>query len=104
MGVYENIKLDLRKKILGKTWLPGVKMPGTRELAAFYICSTSTIEKSLKDLENEGLPVREDRRGTFVPKDISPVSYEAEYMNGFICRSILNAGYSVRDIRMGVSE
>ena len=67
MGVaYENIKLDLRKKILGKTWLVGIKIPSSRELAAVYNCSTNTIEKSLRDLQREGLLVRESRRGTFV--------------------------------------
>jgi DNA-binding LacI/PurR family transcriptional regulator len=63
---FESIKQDLRRKILARTWLAGIKMPSSRELAAVYNCSTNTIEKSLKDLQKEGLVVREARRGTFV--------------------------------------
>jgi DNA-binding LacI/PurR family transcriptional regulator len=65
-AAYESIKLDIRRKILDKTWLTGIKIPSGRELAAIYNCSTNTIEKSLKDLQREGLLIREPRRGTFV--------------------------------------
>ncbi len=64
-----------------KTWLPGIKMPGSRELAAIYNCSTNTIEKSLRDLQNEGLLVREERRGTFVSeKALSATTQEARIL------------------------
>jgi DNA-binding LacI/PurR family transcriptional regulator len=71
-AAYENIKHDLRTKILARTWLPGIKMPSSRELAAVYNCSTNTIEKSLRELEREGLLVREPRRGTFVSEAALP--------------------------------
>jgi DNA-binding LacI/PurR family transcriptional regulator len=71
-AAYESIALDLRKKILRKTWLTGIKIPSSRELAATYNCSTNTIEKSLKQLQREGLLVREARRGTFVSEKAFP--------------------------------
>ncbi len=71
-AAYENIKLDLRRKILGKTWLAGAKIPSSRELAAQYNCSTNTIEKCLRDLQTEGFLVRETRRGTFVSENAFP--------------------------------
>jgi DNA-binding LacI/PurR family transcriptional regulator len=81
---YENIKRDLRKKILEGTWLAGLKIPSSRELAAVYNCSTNTIEKSLKELQQEGLLVREARRGTFVADTVTipeaqtvPIPYDA---------------------------
>ncbi len=84
-AAYENIKLDLRRKILEKTWLPGIKMPGTRELAALYNCSTNTIEKSLRDLQGEGLLVREERRGTFVSENaVAPPPQETRILSDTI--------------------
>lgn len=65
-AAYESIKLDIRRKILNRTWLTGIKIPSSRELAAIYNCSTNTIEKALRDLQREGLLIRETRRGTFV--------------------------------------
>jgi DNA-binding LacI/PurR family transcriptional regulator len=76
-AAYENIKLDLKRKILGRTWLPGIKMPSSREMAAVYNCSTNTIEKSLRELEAEGLLVREARRGTFVAEGAVPARQES---------------------------
>jgi DNA-binding LacI/PurR family transcriptional regulator len=67
-SAYEKIKLDLRGKILGRTWAAGAKIPSSRELAALYRCSINTIEKSLRELEREGFLVREERRGTFVSR------------------------------------
>jgi DNA-binding LacI/PurR family transcriptional regulator len=71
-AAYENIKLDLRGRILGRTWLAGARIPSSRELAAAYHCSINTIEKSLRELEREGFLVREERRGTFVSKTAIP--------------------------------
>jgi GntR family transcriptional regulator of arabinose operon len=76
-AAYESIKLDLRKKILAKTWLTGIKIPSSRELAAIYNCSTNTIEKSLRDLQNEGLLVREARRGTYVSEKAFPTQSQS---------------------------
>lgn len=74
---YESIKLDIRRKILNKTWLTGIKIPSSRELAAIYNCSTNTVEKSLRDLQREGLLVRESRRGTFVSEQAFSTRTEA---------------------------
>jgi DNA-binding LacI/PurR family transcriptional regulator len=75
-AAYENIKLDLRGKILGRTWSAGAKVPSSRELAALYHCSINTIEKSLRELEREGFVVREERRGTFVSRTALPTEAE----------------------------
>ncbi len=71
-AAYETIKLDLRGKILCRTWPAGGKMPSSRELATLYHCSINTIEKSLRELEREGFLVREERRGTFVSQTALP--------------------------------
>lgn len=76
-AAYESIKLDLRRKILAKTWLAGIKIPSSRELAAVYNCSTNTIEKALRDLQKEGLLLRETRRGTFVSETAFPPEPES---------------------------
>lgn len=84
-SAYENIKRDIRNRILRRAWLPGIKMPSSRELAAHYNCSINTIEKSLRDLQDEGLVYRENRRGTFVSESVFTVGKEArESMTGTI--------------------
>lgn len=77
-SAYENIKLDLRGKILGRTWPAGSKIPSSRELAVLYRCSINTIEKSVRELESEGFLVREERRGTFVSPTAIPAVLEPE--------------------------
>jgi DNA-binding LacI/PurR family transcriptional regulator len=69
---YETIKRDLKKKIFEKTWLVGIKIPSSRELAAVYNCSINTIEKVLKELQRDGFLHREERRGTFVTEKAIP--------------------------------
>jgi DNA-binding LacI/PurR family transcriptional regulator len=81
-AAYENIKHDLSRKIRGRTWLPGMKMPSSRELAALYNCSTNTIEKALRELEADGLLVREPRRGTFVSPGAVPARAEGVPLTG----------------------
>lgn len=84
-SAYENIKRDVRNKILRKVWLPGIKMPSSREFSAHYNCSINTIEKSLRDLQAEGLLYREPRRGTFVSESVFTAGDEAlESMTGTI--------------------
>jgi DNA-binding LacI/PurR family transcriptional regulator len=75
-SAYENIKLELRGKILDRTWLGGAKIPSSRELAARYHCSINTIEKALRELAREGFLVREERRGTFVSSSALPAGTE----------------------------
>jgi DNA-binding LacI/PurR family transcriptional regulator len=70
-AAFESIKHDIRRKIMARTWLSGTKIPSSRELAAQYNCSINTVEKCLKDLQAEGLLVRELRRGTFIAETTS---------------------------------
>jgi DNA-binding LacI/PurR family transcriptional regulator len=75
-SAYEKIKLDLRGKILRRTWAAGAKIPSSRELATTYRCSINTIEKSLRELEHEGFVIREERRGTFISPSAMPAEGE----------------------------
>lgn len=70
---FEKAKQELKKKLQAGLWLPGSKMPSSRDLSAEYECSVNTVEKALKELVAEGLLYREDRKGTFVKKNITGI-------------------------------
>ncbi len=63
--LYVQVKDSLRDLILGGR-APGEQLPGEPELCRRYDVSRTVIRQALRDLEHEGLIVREKGRGTFV--------------------------------------
>ncbi len=53
--LYRRIADDLRLAIRGGRWAPGHRLPRVRELSAEYDCSTQTVHRALKLLQQEGL-------------------------------------------------
>ena len=63
---YVQVKESLRDLIDGGGRAPGEQLPGEPELCRLYDVSRTVIRQALRDLELEGLIVREKGRGTFV--------------------------------------
>jgi len=63
---YQRIEADLRRKIHGNVWAPGMILPSRRQLAEGYRVSLGTIERAVADLLADGTLTAQDRRGTFV--------------------------------------
>ncbi|TAM04486.1 MAG: GntR family transcriptional regulator [Pusillimonas sp.] len=61
----------LRAEITRGTYPPGAKIPTELQLVENYSVSVITVQRALRELENEGLIERHRGRGTFVRKDIS---------------------------------
>ncbi len=61
----------LRAEITRGTYLPGAKLPTELQLVEDYAVSVITVQRALRELEDEGLIERHRGRGTFVRKDIS---------------------------------
>ncbi|ULL16066.1 GntR family transcriptional regulator [Paenibacillus sp. H1-7] len=68
---YERIKADIRSRVLSGTWGHGVKLPSSRDFAAYYSSSVNTVEKAIKELVEEGLLSRDSRRGTYAGEFIA---------------------------------
>jgi len=57
---------DMRRKVMEAGWLPGEQVPGPDQLAAEYQVSRATVQRAVKVLTDEGVPVTRPRCGTFV--------------------------------------
>jgi GntR family transcriptional regulator of arabinose operon len=63
---YWTLVEHLRTQVVQKTLLPGDKAPSLAEMQAQFGMSRATVEKAYDLLEQEGLLVREQGRGTFI--------------------------------------
>lgn len=57
---------DLSARIRSGEYPPGSKLPSLRELAGLYSVSVSTIQRALDRVDERGLVVGSQGRGTFV--------------------------------------
>lgn len=64
--VYQQIAADLRDAINGGVLADGDRLPSLRELRERYSSAAGTIKSALDELENEGLVIVLQGRGTFV--------------------------------------
>ena len=63
---YELLADEVRKMIKSGKYPPGAKLPSERDLAAMYNVNLTTVNKTLSNLQAEGLLYREHGKGTFV--------------------------------------
>lgn len=73
LPIYLQVMDEIKKDIYNKKYLPGVKIPSVRELALQYGINPNTIQKSLMELEREGLLRSERAIGRFVTDDESVI-------------------------------
>jgi GntR family transcriptional regulator len=64
--MYKQIESQLRDFILAGVLEPGTRLPTIRGLAAQLTCSVITTKRAYQDLENEGLILTRQGRGTVV--------------------------------------
>ena len=64
--MYRQIESQLRDFILAGVLRPGTKLPTIRALASDLSCSVITTRRAYQDLENEGLILTRQGRGTVV--------------------------------------
>lgn len=69
LPIYLQVMDEIKKDIFKKRYLPGSKIPSVRELALQYSVNPNTIQKSLMELEREGLLRSERAVGRFVTQD-----------------------------------
>ena len=64
--LYVQVKDALKDQIDSGAALPGAQLPGEPELCRIFDVSRTVIRQALRDMELEGLIVRQKGRGTFV--------------------------------------
>ena len=64
--IYEQIADAFRRQIEAGVLKPGDKLPSVRELSARLTINPNTIQRSYRELENQGLIRSEPGKGSFV--------------------------------------
>lgn len=67
--IYLQIMADFKKQLISGTYLCGEKIASVRELAISYGVNPNTVQRSLSELEREGLLYSERTSGRFITKD-----------------------------------
>lgn len=70
--LYLHVANLLRRRIDSEEWVPGMRLPALKELAAQFGVANVTLRLAVEILEDEGLLRREQGRGTFVNDTIEP--------------------------------
>lgn len=69
MPIYLQILQGIRQKIASGEWPPGTRVPPVRELSVQLGVNPNTAQRSLTELEREGLVYAERTAGRFITGD-----------------------------------
>jgi GntR family transcriptional regulator len=79
--LYHQIKENITRQIVSGRWLSNHELPSETDLCAHFGVSRGTLRRALDDLENRGLIVRRQGRGTFVASPKFEGSVLGSYRN-----------------------
>jgi GntR family transcriptional regulator len=79
--LYHQIKETITRQIVSGRWRPGHELPSEADLCAHFGVSRGTLRRALDDLQNRGLIVRRQGRGTFVESPKFEGSVLGSYRN-----------------------
>jgi len=79
--LYHQIKETITRQIVSGRWRPGHELPSETDLCAHFGVSRGTLRRALDDLQNRGLIVRRQGRGTFVESPKFEGSVLGSYRN-----------------------
>ena len=67
--IYTQIMDRIRLRVLTGQWQPGERIPGVRELAVEFGVNPNTMQRSLSELERDGLLFSERTTGRYITRD-----------------------------------
>lgn len=67
--IYLQIMTRIKRKVLSGEWTPGERIPPVRELAIAFGVNPNTMQRSLSELEREGLLFSERTAGRYITGD-----------------------------------
>lgn len=79
--LYHQIKENITRQVVAGRWLSNHALPSETELCNHFGVSRGTLRRALGDLENQGLIIRRQGRGTFVAKPKFEGSVLGSYRN-----------------------
>jgi GntR family transcriptional regulator len=93
--LYEQIKAELRARILSGTYAAHTQMPSENDLCAMFSVSRITVRQALGDLQKEGLVFKLHGKGTFVAK---PKAFQnVSALQGF-AEAMSSMGYEIVNV------
>lgn len=100
--IYLQISQDIRQRIASGEWQPGMRIPPVRELSIELGVNPNTAQRSLAELEREGLVYTERTSGRFITGDEALIrqmqaDMAAEYAAQFY-RKMKAIGYDGEEI------
>jgi GntR family transcriptional regulator, histidine utilization repressor len=70
MSPYARVKLHLKDALARGRWAPGERMPSEAALVAQFNVSRMTINRALRELQDDGLVTRSQGQGTFAAQPL----------------------------------
>jgi len=99
--IYEQLKDDLRSKIVRNLIEPDEKLPSVRDMATSLSINPNTIQRAYRDLENEGYVYTVVGKGTFasaVQLSITPRRIALEKKLDEIVIELFYLGFTSTDL------
>lgn len=89
LPIWTQLLEEFTRRLVTGEWKPGQKIPGVRDLAADLGVNPNTVQRSLAELERQGLCRAERTAGRFVTDDLAKISQlktqqAAQLADGFI--------------------
>lgn len=106
--IYLQIMNDVKLKIVSGSWEAGQRLQSVRELAVEFSVNPNTMQRSLSELEREGLLYTERTSGRYVSQDQAKISkardeMAKEYTDSYF-NSMQKLGYKNEEIVYVVSN
>lgn len=84
LPIYLQILHGIRQKIASGQWPAGMRMPPVRELAVEFGVNPNTMQRSLGELEREGIVYTERTSGRYITADAGQIErMKSEMANGY---------------------
>lgn len=106
--IYTQLADLLKKQIVRGQLRPGDKLPSVRELAIRYTVNPNTVQRTYRELEQEGVVEVQRGQGTFVIEDDEIIqrlreTLKQEYVATFV-RDMREMGFTLQEMKESVKR
>ena len=106
--IYTQLADLLKKQIVRGQLRPGDKLPSVRELAIRYTVNPNTVQRTYRELEQEGVVEVRRGQGTFVIEDDEIIqrlreTLKQEYVATFL-RDMREMGFTLQEMKESVKR
>ena len=81
VAVYEQIKQQVMERVRSGTLVAGAKLPSIRELSRMLSVNVNTVKRAFDDLEQDGVIVTVQGRGSFVAENSLGSQIQTRYLD-----------------------